>query len=75
MKIMKIVMLAAMLLFVPVFAFSSELGYMRISLIEGDVQLKTPDAGEWGLASINGPLAEGDQVWTTPGEQGRAAIE
>lgn len=69
MKILKTVMIATMLLFVPAFAFASELGYMRISLIEGDVQVKTPDAGEWGLASINGPLAEGDQVWIPQGSR------
>ncbi len=69
MKILKTVMIATILLFVPAFAFSSELGYMRISLIEGDVQIKTPDAGEWGLASINGPLSEGDQVWIPQGSR------
>jgi hypothetical protein len=67
MKILKTVMIAAMLLMVPAFAFSSDLGYMRISLLEGDVQIKTPEAEEWGLASINGPLAEGDQVWVPEG--------
>ena len=51
------------LLLVPNYALSANLGYMRISLIEGDVQIKTTDAGDWGYASINTPLAEGDQVW------------
>jgi hypothetical protein len=69
MKTLKMVMIATILLFVPAYAFSADLGYMRISLIEGDVQIKTPDAGEWGLASINGPLAEGDQVWTPQGSR------
>src|SRR5665811_2298621 len=46
-----------------VYALSANLDYMRISLIEGDVQIKTTDAGDWGAASINTPLAEGDQVW------------
>ena len=69
MKTFKTVIIAAMLLFVPAYAFSSNLGYMRISLIKGDVQIKTPDAGEWGLASINGPLGEGDQVWTPQGSR------
>ncbi len=64
MKILKTLMIATMLIFAPAYAFSSDLGYMRISLIEGDVQIKTPEAGDWGRASINGPLAEGDQVWT-----------
>ncbi len=63
MKILKTVMLVIGLLLVPVYALSANLGYMRISLMEGDVQIKTTDAGDWGYASINTPLAEGDQVW------------
>ncbi len=62
-------MLAAMLLLMPGYALSANLGYMRISLIEGDVQIKTPDSEEWGLAAINGPLDEGDQVWTPEGSR------
>jgi hypothetical protein len=63
MKFIKTVMIALMVMFVPVAVSATDPGYMRTSLIEGDVQIKTPDAEEWGLASLNGPLAEGDQVW------------
>jgi len=73
MKILKTVMLVVVLLLVPVYALSANFGYMRISLIEGDVQIKTPDAGDWGYASINTPLAEGDQVWAPPG--GRVELQ
>ena len=73
MKILKTVMLAVILLLVPAYAFSSNYGYMRISLVEGDVQIKTPDAEDWGYASINTPLAEGDQVWVPQG--GRAELQ
>jgi Family of unknown function (DUF6600)/FecR protein len=73
MKILKRVMLVVVLLLVPVYALSANLGYMRISLIEGDVQIKTPDAGDWGYASINTPLAEGDQVWAPQG--GRVELQ
>ena len=73
MKILKAVMIAAVLLLVPAYALSANLGYMRISLIEGDVQIKTPDAGDWGYASINTPLAEGDQVWSPQG--GRVELQ
>ena len=73
MKILKTVMLAVVLLLAPAYAFSSNYGYMRISLIEGDVQINTPDAGDWGYASINIPLAEGDQVWVPQG--GRAELQ
>lgn len=73
MKILKAVMIAAVLFLAPAYALSANLGYMRISLIEGDVQIKTPDAGDWGFASINTPLAEGDQVWVPHG--GRAELQ
>ena len=73
MKIIKAVLLAAVLLLVPGYALASDLGYMRISLIEGDVQVKTPEAGDWGPASINGPLAEGDQIWVPEG--GRVELQ
>ncbi len=73
MKILKTVMLVVVLLLVPVYVLSANLGYMRISLLEGDVQIKTPDAGYWGYASINTPLAEGDQVWAPQG--GRVELQ
>ena len=73
MKILKAVMIATVLFLAPVYALSANLGYMRISLIEGDVQIKTPDAGDWGYASINTPLAEGDQVWAPQG--GRVELQ
>jgi hypothetical protein len=73
MKILKAVMIAVILLLVPAYAFSSNYGYMRISLVEGDVQIKTPDADDWGYASINTPVAEGDQVWVPQG--GRAELQ
>ena len=73
MNILKTVMLAVVLLLVPAYAFSSNYGYMRISLIKGDVQINTPDAGDWGYASINTPLAEGDQVWVPEG--GRVELQ
>ena len=73
MKILKTVTIVIILLLAPVYAFSSNLGYMRISLMEGDVQIMTPGAGDWGLASINGPLDEGDQIWVPQG--GRVELQ
>ena len=73
MKILKTVMLVVVLLLVPVYAFSSNYGYMRVSLIEGDVQIKTSDSEDWGLASVNTPLAEGDQVWVP--QDGRVELQ
>ena len=73
MKIVKAVIIATVLLLMPVYAFSANLGYMRISLVEGDVQVKTPDAEDWGLVSVNTPLAEGDQVWVP--QDGRVELQ
>ncbi|HTZ17372.1 MAG TPA: FecR family protein, partial [Dissulfurispiraceae bacterium] len=67
MKHVSAMLIAAVLLLTPVYAFSDNLGYARMSLMEGDVQVYTTDAGDWGPASINGPLAEGDQVWVPEG--------
>lgn len=67
MKILKSAMILAVLFLLPAYALAADLGYMRISLIEGDVQIMTPEAGDWGFASINTPLAEGDQVWVPEG--------
>jgi hypothetical protein len=73
MKMMKVALIAVLLLLVPAYAFPAYAGWMRISLMEGDVQVKTPEAGDWGLASINGPLQEGDQVWVPDG--GRVELQ
>ena len=73
MKILKAMMLVIVLLIVPGYALSANSGYMRVSLIEGDVQIKTPDSEEWGFASVNTPLAEGDQLWVPQG--GRVELQ
>ena len=73
MKIIKaILVVMSLALLLPAYAFPAS-GYMRISYIEGDVQVNTPDAGEWGFASVNAPLGEGDQVWVPEG--GRAELQ
>ena len=73
MKILNAVMLVVVLFFVPAYAFSANLGYIRISFIEGDVQILTPGADDWGIASINSPVGEGDQVWAPEG--GRVELQ
>jgi Family of unknown function (DUF6600)/FecR protein len=73
MKILKCVILAFMLLSFPAYSSGSILGSLRISLIEGDVQVKTEDTGEWVPASINMPLMDGDQIWVP--EEGRTELQ
>src|SRR5512138_94822 len=73
MNFLKTSLITVIMLILPVSAFPSEPGFMRISLIEGDVQIKTTDSDDWGLAYKNGPLTEGDQVWVPQG--GRAELQ
>jgi hypothetical protein len=73
MKILKCVILAFMLLSFPAYSSGSTLGSLRISLIEGDIQVRTEDTGEWVPASINMPLTDGDQLWVPEG--GRTELQ
>ena len=73
MKILKYVILAFMLFYLPAYSSGSTLGSLRISLIEGDVQVKTEDTGEWVPASINMPLVDGDSIWVPEG--GRTELQ
>jgi hypothetical protein len=43
------------------------LGSIRLSLIDGDVQIRTEDTEEWVPASINMPLKDGDRIWVPEG--------
>jgi ferric-dicitrate binding protein FerR (iron transport regulator) len=62
----------ALLLFPPDSGAES-LGASRVSLIQGDVQVKIAETGEWAPASVNMPLIEGDELWVPEGS--RAAIQ
>ena len=63
----------ALLLFLPPASEGSPLGAIRVNLLEGDVQVKIADTGEWVPASVNMPLVEGDELWVPDGS--RAAIQ
>ena len=67
MKTFKVIMLISSLLLFPVFSHSQTLGDVRISLIDGDVQIRTEDTDDWVPASINMPLREGDRIWVPEG--------
>jgi hypothetical protein len=73
MKIYKLIIIALILFLLPVYAYSSNLGSLRISLIQGDVQVKTEDTSEWVPASINMPLRDGDRLWVP--ESGRSELQ
>jgi len=67
MKPFKLIMLIFLLLIFPAISHSQTLGDAHISLIEGDVQIRTEDTGDWVPASINIPLREGDRIWVPEG--------
>jgi ferric-dicitrate binding protein FerR (iron transport regulator) len=50
----------------PVSGYAA-LDIMRVSLLEGEVQIFTEETGEWVPASINMPIQEGDRVWAADG--------
>lgn len=49
------------------------LGELRMTLVDGDVQLWDDEAREWVPVAINMPLREGDRLWVP--EEGRAEIQ
>ncbi len=54
-------------------ADSGPLGAMRVRLVEGDVQVKIAETGEWAPVAVNTPLLEGDELWVPDGS--RAALQ
>lgn len=62
MKIILSALLFIVLTINPLTAFCQELGSIRLSLLEGDVQVYSQDDGEWAPASINMPLGAGDRI-------------
>jgi hypothetical protein len=54
------------------FSYSANLGEVRLSLVEGDVQIYTEDTSEWVGAVINMPLRGGDRIWVP--EEGKAEL-
>lgn len=63
MRISKAILVVITLFLLPVNSYSSDLGALRTSLIEGDVQIKIEDTSEWVPAAINMPLQDGDRLW------------
>ncbi len=73
MKSLKIVLCALIFSLIPAYSYSAVLGDLRVSYLDGDVQVKTADTSDWVPASINMPLMDGDSVWVPDG--GRAGIQ
>ena len=67
MKRMKVILWVLAVLLLPAYAHSATLGNVRISFLEGDVQMRTTEAGDWLPAAVNTPLDEGDELWVPEG--------
>ena len=63
--------LAFILFMVPVLAYPAGLEQLRLSLIDGDVQISSDDHPDWFPASVNMPLKEGDRIWVPDGGRAR----
>ncbi|OKY76489.1 MAG: hypothetical protein BM485_04465 [Desulfobulbaceae bacterium DB1] len=57
----------------PAASHAADLGELRLSLIEGDVQQWNIETNEWIPVTINMPLYEGDRLWIPEG--GKAEIQ
>ena len=67
MKTVRLVLLALAVLLLPRYAQALDLGSVRISFLEGDVQMRTTESGDWIPAAVNTPLDEGDELWVPEG--------
>lgn len=67
MKTARIIILVMAVLGLPIFAQALELGSARISFLDGDVQMRTVETGDWVPAAVNTPLDEGDELWVPEG--------
>ena len=66
-------LLIMFLLLIPATTFANDLGLIRLSLIEGDVQIVVQDTTDWTEATINLPLNEGDRLWVS--DNGKAELQ
>jgi hypothetical protein len=67
MKTVKAILSVMAVLLLPRYADALDLGSVRISFLEGDVQMRTTEADDWVPAAINTPLDEGDELWVPEG--------
>jgi hypothetical protein len=50
-------------LIIPTTVFADDLGFIRLSLIDGDAQMLIKNTTDWTDATINVPFNEGDRLW------------
>ena len=69
MKCLRAILLSLVFLVLPLPAFADLQGFARLSLAEGDVQIRVADTDDWVPAVVNTPLYEGDSIWTPAGSR------
>ena len=65
------ILLGVMLL--PALVFADDLGLVRLSFIEGNVQALIKDTTDWTDATVNLPFNEGDRLWVS--DDGKAELQ
>ena len=68
-KIFGLLSLFGAVLAVPAHAEQGPSGAMRVRLVEGDVQVKIAETGEWAPVAVNTPVLEGDELWVPDGSR------
>ncbi len=66
-RLIKVLLMVLFLILPYSFAYGADIGELRVSLLQGDVQVNTVETSEWVPASINMPLKEGDRLWVPGG--------
>ncbi len=68
MKTLKLILVALAVFLLPRYAHALDLGSVRISYLDGEVQMRTTETGDdWVPAAVNTPLVEGDELWVPEG--------
>lgn len=75
MRLLNKYLLLVFILLYPALAHSNDLGLIRLSLIDGDVQVMIKDATDWTPAAINLPLYEGDRIWAAEDSKAELQIQ
>lgn len=68
----KLIIFLVLTISFPIYAYPEEIGFLRSSLVEGDVLVKTEYINELLPLSINVPIREKDIIWVPDG--GRAEL-
>ncbi len=72
-RVLGLLCILGVVLAIPAPSGAAAPGAMRVRLVDGDVQMKIADTGEWAPVAVNTPLLEGDELWVPDGS--RAAIQ